>query len=238
MELRTIKSGVLKRVLAPAGFVKGKHSFVRRRDGQVHIFDIQHSKYGGQYFVNLAFHYEFLPPSIATNNEGVPAVQDYDVTDCLVNARPGWLAGVPNEIDGCNLSHASYGYADAGREEEERCVDLQARESITILDRLGEKWRDPMVLLDLLPLELIEEDLAFRLDRANKPPTPLDHVLGGWTFDFFMLAYALSVIATRAGRADLAGRYRAFAHAQALERGGHWWVETLEQWNEQQQRQP
>lgn len=53
-QVRAIRMQVMKRALAPQGFVTGENgTYVRRRDGQIHLINFQASRYGHKYTVNL-----------------------------------------------------------------------------------------------------------------------------------------------------------------------------------------
>ena len=58
---RKAKAVALKNILAPAGFVKGKRLFVRHAGNQIHGIEFQTSTWGGVYFINVGFHYDFIP---------------------------------------------------------------------------------------------------------------------------------------------------------------------------------
>jgi hypothetical protein len=83
--VRSIRSAVMKRVLLPAGFVKGRGgTYVRRSGDQIHLIDFQASRYEHQYTVNLAFHYTFLRPLFARRTI---KLADYSQFDCGLRAR-------------------------------------------------------------------------------------------------------------------------------------------------------
>jgi hypothetical protein len=208
---RSAKDKAFKQVLKPAGFVKGRYLFARKAHGQLHGIDFQTSKWGGEYFLNVAFHYDFLPPLVALANNTIYAFERFGVTDFLLHTRLEALmqAGYPKE----------WSYGEEVKDLEKQ-VKHNARDTITALDELGEKWREPTVFLALLPPQLLEEDYRKRLARTA-PPLPYDQALGpGWPPPaYFKLGYCLCVIAMRARRIDLAKAYLKVAEIERMGRG-------------------
>jgi len=206
MSLRQVKNTALERVLKPAGFVKGQRLFIRRVAEQVHGVELQPSKYGGQYFVNLGFTYAFLP----VDGEAKPAAE-LGLTDFTLRARPGQL------IPGSG-NNASSGLHDIDAAAAEQQVEQHARVAVGLVDDAARRWSNPATLLKIVPPELLEKEV--RLRRENYAGTlPIREALGGWeTFDRLGLACALTLISLRAGEIDLAQRYLQFAEPQAAER--------------------
>ena len=86
-QVRSIRLQVMKRLLLPLGYVKGKGGiYVRECDDQIHLIDFQPSKYGHEYTVNLGFHYTFMP---AFFHRKQIKLTEYHQLDCAFHARIG-----------------------------------------------------------------------------------------------------------------------------------------------------
>jgi uncharacterized protein DUF4304 len=85
--VRSIRRSVMKRILHPAGFIETKNAtYVRKQDNQIHVIYFQGSKWGGQYTVNLGFHYAFLKPVLSRKPV---ALSRFHFLDCAFEARIG-----------------------------------------------------------------------------------------------------------------------------------------------------
>jgi len=92
------------------------------------VIYFQGSKYGGQYTVNLGFHYAFLNPFFARKR--VP-LSDYDLLDCALQARLGpFITGRDQWFD--------YG---TDRNSLEMTFEKNAADALKILSRYSKKWR-------------------------------------------------------------------------------------------------
>lgn len=195
---QTAKNRVFTRTFQPAGFVKGAYLFARQTIGQVHGVQFQASRYGGSYFVNVAFHYEFLPPLFHMSNNVLVPVQKFDLTDFMLHSRLEDLmpASYP----------AEWSYDSAPSLEEQ--LDKNAKDAIGVLGALSEKWRDPAVFLELLPPKLLDDDYRIALADPDAP-RPFRQAIGpGWVpVDYFKMGFCLCVIALRVGRVDVAKEY-------------------------------
>lgn len=73
----------MKEVFAPAlrsaGFKGSGQNFLRKVGESVHAVNIQGSKYGDEFFVNLGLHYAFLPPCWC---EALPPNRKFKERDC------------------------------------------------------------------------------------------------------------------------------------------------------------
>ena len=163
--VRSIRKQVMRRLLLPAGFVEGvQGTYARCRDDQIHAINFQASKWGGEYTINLAFHYAFLPPFFA----GKPIqLSDYHLLDCAIGSRIG------NFIPGARDRWFEYGNDHATvaaklQENAELCL--------TIIDRYAKRWRDSLQWLTINPWK------AVTLRRRIQPWHMLEHpaaFLGG-----------------------------------------------------------
>jgi len=132
--LRKAKALALKNILVPAGFVKGKHLFVRHTGIQIHGIEFQTSTWGGVYFVNVGFHYDFLPsgPKLALKDEsGVT----YELGDFLSYKRlEDWMRPAPYPSE--------WNYW-GNLEEVQESVDRTSTDAVEILNRLSRQWVNP-----------------------------------------------------------------------------------------------
>ena len=131
---RKAKAAALKNILAPAGFVKGKRLFVLHACSQIHGIGYQTSTWGGVYFVNVGFDYDFLPPKLAMGKKPWPW-PEYHILDFISwNRLEGevQMNGYPQEWN-------YWGDLDAVQEN----VNKTAKDAIEVLDRLSQQWKDP-----------------------------------------------------------------------------------------------
>jgi len=201
----TAKRRVFKDVLVPAGFVRGNAIYVSKIGSQIHAVEFQASRGGEGYFVNLGFHYDFLPGFF--RGQMIPYPQMHFL-DLLLSAR----------LDNFFPPHQG---GDVWYYAEDRCVLEQtlaenAMNAISVLENHGEKWRDPAIFLEIVPPELIEKDLAGGyIDRTGIIPIERSYVLdalgGSWHFDDFGLSYSLAHFAGRLRQTALTRRYLAIA---------------------------
>src|SRR6266550_686976 len=127
---RAAKEKAFKEILRQAGFMKGRYLFVRKAHGELHGIGFQASKWGGEYYINVAFHYDFLPPLLALSNNTTYPFEQFDVTDFLLHTRleAFMQPGYPKEW--------SYGQEVKDLEKQ---VKQNAKDAIGVLDELGEK---------------------------------------------------------------------------------------------------
>lgn len=208
---RRARERVAKGILAPAGFVKGKHMFVRVRGEQIHAISFQPNTYGGSYFVNVAFHYTFLPPFLAFANETEITPREMCEVDFL------FLDRLENLLEPRGKK-GEWSYGETF-EESEAVMAENTHNALSVLEIYSEKWKNLGVLLDLVPPELFSRHIAewkdFERRRAidhNLPSSerkfPIHDAFGGrWIKDLFSLSYALAVIATRSGDLRAAASY-------------------------------
>ena len=133
--VRSIRLAVMKRVLLPAGFVKGKGGrYVRRISDQIHLIYFQPDKWGHRYTVNLGFHYEFLKPLFARKRIPLP---QYHLLDCALQARIGFFK--------CGRDKW-FEYGDNRTRLEEQ-LKQNATDALQILSRYSKRWVDPRIWL-------------------------------------------------------------------------------------------
>lgn len=130
--VRSIRIAVMKRLLLPAGFVKGRRgTYVRRIGNQIHLIDFQPDKAGHRYTINLGFHYDFLPPFLAGNRI---RLEDYHQLDCIFDARIGQFIG--------NRHDRWFEYGTS-RTQLENAFEENAALCLRILSHHQRKWADP-----------------------------------------------------------------------------------------------
>jgi hypothetical protein len=187
---RTAKKRMFEQILKPAGFVEGDHLYVREVNGQVHGIQFQPSQHGQYYFVNVAFHYQFLPGLLACKT--IPAAQ-YQLLDFLLWAR------LEQVSDSRQPPHREYAESI---EQNELAIEDASRAAISALDRHSDLWKDPRWLLKIAtPAEIIRE--------AEEPgSSSIMQVLAEqWDIDIFSLAFSLASITFRNQMYDLSRSY-------------------------------
>lgn len=216
-EYRKVKSQMFKRILQPAGFVKGRYLYIRHAGNQVHGIEFQGSKYGGgDYFVNIAFHYDFLPPSfeITQGKMAIP-FEKYRTLDFILFTRIERLMSQEGYPWKWNYVVAT---------QLETTIDEIMRDSLKAIDELSAKWRDPRVLLELLSPDVIilDQQLAIERsgireeERAMLPPSPIWKALRFWALPVYVtLAYQLAMIAVHCGERTLAETYLRIVESEA-----------------------
>lgn len=204
-----------KRILAPAGFVKGNRMYVRRAGGQIHAVQFQASTWGSKYFLNLGFSYDFLPGMLAVNQQREIEYEQFDLLDMLMSVRLECLMEYPYPQE--------WGYAkEAAAVQAE--MELNAQNAVGSIGEVGEKWRDPVVLMEAIPPQLLQSDIEEsnrRIDLPREtclalPPLPVAAVVGrDWYLPRISLGYCLTVIAMRLNRRALAKTYLAIAQSES-----------------------
>ncbi len=138
-QVRAVRLQVMRRCLEPEGFVKVSGStWVRRRDDQIHLLDFQAGRWGGDYTVNLGFHYAFVPPFSQRAGNGSA---EFGLLDCAVYARIGRFGPEGQDV------WFEYGQ---DRERLAGLLEQNARDGLAVFDRYGRKWQDPEVWLKAL----------------------------------------------------------------------------------------
>ena len=222
--LRNGKEQAFKRVLHPAGFAKGAHVFVRRAGGQLHGIQFQTSRFAAKYYVNVAFHYDFLPPQLAMlRASDPPPPEKWELVDFMFNIRLEDLMPPPYPSE--------WRYDRGGIQAVQKQLEKNARDAMGAVEVVAKKWRDPKAMLKLLPPDVLEEDYKQSIaradvhpaDMASLPPLPYEAAVGaGWSVpDSFYLGYCLAVIAHRAGNPKLAREYLNFSksHTEGQDTG-------------------
>ena len=131
---RKAKAAALKNILAPAGFVKGKELFVRHAGNQIHGIGYQTSTWGGVYFVNVGFDYDFLPPKLAMDKKPWPW-PEYHILDFISWNR------LENRVQFKDYPQEWNYWGDLDAVQEN--VNKTAKDAIEVLDRLSQQWKDP-----------------------------------------------------------------------------------------------
>ena len=154
--------------LHPSGFKKGKKGFyVRAVAGQIHAVDFQLRSWESSYFVNIAFTYDFLPPDLLCGQPEPPS--EYSLPAFLVHVRLKSLLGPP-----CPSEWRYDGPLEiVGRE-----LQANATAAVVGLSQLGERWRDPNVLIRLLPVEMLEAHEAALIAKTGHIPSPINEAVG------------------------------------------------------------
>ncbi|MDX1948141.1 MAG: DUF4304 domain-containing protein [Pirellulaceae bacterium] len=134
--VRSVRSAVMKRLLIPEGFVRGRAgTYVRRHENQIHLIDFQPARFGHQYTINLGLHYTFLQPLSARRK--IP-LASYHQLDCGLLARIGQL--VPGGRD------RWFSYGDS-RDKLMAAMEGNAKLCLRIIDREARRFAEPRELL-------------------------------------------------------------------------------------------
>jgi hypothetical protein len=211
---QTVKARVFKRILSQAGFVKGNRMYVRRLQNQIHGIQFQTATWGGVYFVNIGFSFDFLPGLMAMTQGREIEYTQFDLLDLLMYNRLEALMPQPYPYQW------AYGREIASSETD---LAMNSQNAIAAIDSFSRRWRNPSDFMQAFPPEVLEsdeEESTRRIDipgcELDKfPPLPIDRVLkqAGWYLPRESLAYSLAVIALRLKSRALAEKYLALAKA-------------------------
>jgi hypothetical protein len=131
-QVRQVRLRVMRQALAPHGFVRGDNgTYVRRREGQIHLIVFDASSRGHKYDVNLGFHYDFVPPFF--HKTRIPLVE-YDFLDCAVEQRIGYF--LPENRD------AWFPYGN-DRASLESTLKQNVRDCLAVFEDVSRRWADP-----------------------------------------------------------------------------------------------
>lgn len=135
-QVRSIRERVMKDELLPLGFIKGKAgTYVRQRNGQIHLIDFQASQWGGQFYVNLGFHYTFMPPLM---HQRPVSLEQINLLDCMAKGR----------IEGFSEKNRTGSFKYGSDRDTLRDVFIRcASEAVLILDGYSDRWNDPAQML-------------------------------------------------------------------------------------------
>jgi len=197
---RSARYRAFERPLAEAGFVEGKHLWVRSRGDQIHAVGLQ--THQGQYAINLAFHYSFLP-----------SFEEFDVLPPEELHELGFMLRT-------RLSSVLTGYdrwcdMEAPRSVLEAEMGQCAADSLRVLDECSQSWADPGWFLEHIPPIVLESETPVPGGKSVSCPTggvPMVwSVVRGWAPEIFAMGYALSIFALRHGDRALAKQYAEIA---------------------------
>jgi hypothetical protein len=130
-QVRSIREQVVKKHLLPEGFIKGQGStYVREREGQIHLIDFQAGRWSREYTINLGFHYAFLPPFFHARKI---KLEEFHLLDCAFDARIGHIIG---------KSDTWFGYGN-DREAIRAILVQNVCDCLKEFARIEEAWADP-----------------------------------------------------------------------------------------------
>jgi hypothetical protein len=137
-QVRSVREKVMAEHLLPAGFISGDEpgTYVRLHGEQVHLINFQPSKYGGDFFVNVCFHFSFALPLFQQARVRLPQVQ---LLDCTLRARVGEFLSGQDDAD-------MYKYGNDREDLSQRLVWC-ATKSLDVFNREAERWSDLTGLL-------------------------------------------------------------------------------------------
>lgn len=95
------------------------------------VFDFQASRYGGEYTVNLGFHYSFVPPLF--HSKRIPTC-NFHLLDCMFKARIGFF--LPDKRDT---------WYQHGNDVEQLKVTFRDNTAVcfSVFKRFATLWQDP-----------------------------------------------------------------------------------------------
>ena len=204
-QFRSIQQRVMKQVLIPIGFERRSIRLYVRRVGQ-HVQAIEFQSDWPSFYVNLAFHYEFLPTLREFHAKSDPPWtwdRFDDTLDFLFRMRlETWMNGI---------DHGGKWAMDGSEDEVTRSLAETARESLRVLDQVHRCWGDPAVFYRLL------EPRVFRVRTfiPNQPPENyskelVTYLISPWgtTNGSQSLVRMMWLMAERDGKDELRREYR------------------------------
>jgi hypothetical protein len=203
------KELISRDVLLPVGFRKLGSLYVRSMDEQFHGIDFQASRHGDGYFVNLAFHYSFLPGFL--HPKKFPP-GELHILDFLSNARLSSFLLSNQKAEPTLYSETL--------DEAVNVLTNRARASVGVLDEYGRQWKEPSVWLNMFPLEVFEQVISdtehrmamtreYNLHPLTKETRNLiGEIIGPeWTVGAFKIGYLLCAICLRQHNEAAAEKY-------------------------------
>jgi hypothetical protein len=197
-------------ILRPAGFAEGAHLFYRLRDHQAVGVEFQASRFEPKYYVNVGFHYDFLPtPREVAHGQSTSSLEQFDIVDLMLYTRLEDLLTTPSPDSWpCGDDVAASTVAEQ--------MKRNAQDAVEALNRVCNKWRDPQAMLEAFAPEVVAEEFSAVDTHRNGDVTALDEppvtrfaaALGhSWMFHHFHFAYSLALIALRFERSARAREY-------------------------------
>lgn len=136
-QVRALRTRVMKEKLLPHGFRKARGgTYVREAGEEIHLVDFQADRWGREYYVNLGFHYRFVPSYSVGRT--LPAAE-YGVTHCAVTAR---LREGPEG--------GAFPYGEDLQELVET-LERNARDALATFARYSREWQDPAWWIETAP---------------------------------------------------------------------------------------
>lgn len=135
---RELRRKIEHEILVPGGFAKCPNGTYSRKSGdQIHLINFQGSKYGNGYFVNLGFHYAFIPGFSLSNRHELYSPKRFTLLDCALRTR----------LRTSNNQNDLYEYGI------DRAVLLDtlrqnAKDCLAIFDECSKVWQSPQTFLD------------------------------------------------------------------------------------------
>ncbi|HEY3963919.1 MAG TPA: DUF4304 domain-containing protein [Planctomycetaceae bacterium] len=186
-QVRAVRLREMRRLLLPAGFVRAPDgAYVRQIGNQIHLIGFQGAKYGGEYTVNLGFHYSFAPGFFQKKRL---RPSQFHLLDCAFRTRIGSF--IPGGLD------RWFPYGD-DRERLRATFNENVELCLSTFERFSRKWEDPAQWLAKIPL-------TGRCRSRTTAP---------WGLDYPLLLAAC--VAKEVGRSALSAKYREQFIASAI----------------------
>ena len=210
--LSNLTRQVFNSTFRPRGYCKGNSMYYSLLDRQIHAIQFQASKYGGRYFVNAGFHFNFLPRMLDLRFD-VDLSQFY-ILDFLMYIR------LENLMPESYPRDWAYGI---NVEKDVRQLSKNAENAIAAIEEIGSRWKEPVSFINAFPPDLLIEDIREALRRSELvnygrglPLLPVDTVLGGnWQLPRSNLAVCNALIAKELKKDSLAKKYLKIAETEA-----------------------
>jgi hypothetical protein len=194
-QARTIRKRVSARLLEPLDFVANGTMYSAHRGGQIHGIAFQASKYGGQFTINLGFHYDFIPAVFSLERK---PFSDFGPCDHWLNAR------LNNFIPGHG---AWWTYGDSKGECEATTTNV-IQQSLAVLDDYANRWEDTQVLLELCSPPVFER-IASEVESETTGYRAFQQILPKWNYEVWTLGFGLVHVALECNEPAIAASYAA-----------------------------
>jgi hypothetical protein len=183
-DFRHAKARVISDLLSTAEFRKGKELY-RIRGDQIHLIDFQTNR--GEYFINLGFHYTFLPSANAIiNNDSAFSVERLEIPGTMLASR------LDSNLHPAYPMRWKYEVPDLQRQ-----VNQNVKDALAVFDTVSKRWRDPVYFVDLVTPDRFRS-FSIAAPRGEHPSLGFD---AGWRAPNWPdLPYYLALIAYRVGR--------------------------------------
>jgi hypothetical protein len=202
-KMRNEQRSIAKEIFGDAGFAASRDVFFRKIERNIHRIEIQRSQYGDRYFLNLGWHYDYLPR--LRTGEFVNSIADVAYLDCAFQSRLQRL--LPTGIWQGSFPYDQHGHMN---DRYERVFT----ECVAYYETTDKIMWEPDKLLTLITPDVLKEHSAYLYESkaGDERFSQVNAILGKWhTSMVFPLACLLSVLARRTGDLVAQREYSAIA---------------------------